>query len=245
VNMSKFGSVAALAAGVVAVVSSAASAQTASIVASRDNTLYQTTSGNTSNGAGDGIFSGRNRGGTIRRGLVYFDLSAIPAGSIITGATLQLSFQQGQGTAAANIHRSLANWGEGTSSGSGQGAPATTGDATWLFSFFNTTSWTTPGGDFVPVASATGGTPNGGFVQWSSAGLLSDVQGWYSGTLSNFGWFILGDESGNQTADRWGSREVAGGAEFAPTLIVNYVIPAPAAGVGLAMLGLTLSRRRR
>ncbi|MBL0869373.1 MAG: DNRLRE domain-containing protein [Phycisphaerales bacterium] len=244
-KMSMFGSTAALAAGVVAVVSSAASAQTASIVASRDNTIYQTTAGATSNGAGDGIFSGRNRGGTIRRGLVYFDLSVIPAGATITGATLQLSISQGQGTATASFHRALSNWGEGTSSGSGQGAAATPGDATWLFSFFNTTPWATPGGDFVPTPSATGGTANGIFVQWSSAGLLSDVQGWYSGALSNFGWFIIGDESGNQTADRWGSREIGGGPEFAPTLFVNYVIPTPSAGVGLAMLGLTLARRRR
>ena len=60
---------------------------------SRDNTLIKSESGTLSNGAGTSLFAGKNSSLTdsIRRGLLAFDLQAgIPAGSIITGATLTL-----------------------------------------------------------------------------------------------------------------------------------------------------------
>ena len=52
----------------------------------------------------------------------------------------------------------LADWGEGTSVAPGEegdGAPATTNDATWRHRFFDTIFWTTEGGDFSGTVSAS------------------------------------------------------------------------------------------
>jgi len=48
------------------------------------------------------------------------------------------------------LHKLLADWGEGTSQATGeegQGAPATPNDATWRHRFFDTIFWTNEGGD--------------------------------------------------------------------------------------------------
>src|SRR5438105_14155986 len=62
-----------------------------------DNTLYEDASGNLSNGAGTHFYVG-NTNQTVaadaRRGLLRFDLSAIPAGSTIHTATLTLRVSQ-------------------------------------------------------------------------------------------------------------------------------------------------------
>src|SRR3954452_18273956 len=58
--------------------------------ASKDNTLYSSSSGNRSNGAGSYFFTGVTSQGGIRRGVVAFDLTSLPAGSTINAATLTL-----------------------------------------------------------------------------------------------------------------------------------------------------------
>ena len=77
----------------------------------------------------------------------------------------------------------------------GAGAQAEAGDATWLHTFYNTSFWTTPGGDFSPTLSATTtvSTVNTTYT-WSGSGLLADVQAWVSNPASNFGWVIRGNE---------------------------------------------------
>ena len=55
----------------------------------QDSTIYQDNVGN-SNGGGEFFFAGQNGGASPRRGLIQFDLSAIPAGSVITGVTFDL-----------------------------------------------------------------------------------------------------------------------------------------------------------
>ena len=53
------------------------------IVASKDNTLYQSATGSLSNGAGQNFFVGRTRqsSNSLRRGLIAFDIAAnIPVG---------------------------------------------------------------------------------------------------------------------------------------------------------------------
>jgi hypothetical protein len=126
----------------------------------KDNTLFSTTT--TSNGAGDGVFSGRTGGGgggTTQRAVLAFDVAgSVPAGSTITSVELTLTLLQ-SGPAGAqphNLHRVLNDWGEGTSIGfGGTGAPATPGDATWLHTFFPDQFWFNPGGDFEAASSVT------------------------------------------------------------------------------------------
>jgi len=96
------------------------------------------------------------------------------------------------------LHKLLADWGEGTSQATGeegQGAPATPNDATWRHRFFDTIFWTNEGGDFSAVVSASQSVGPVGQYTWSSAQMVADVQSWLENPASNFGWLVLGDES--------------------------------------------------
>lgn len=127
-----------------------------------DNTLYEE-SGNLSNGAGQYLFSGRtgNRNnGANRRALLAFDMAAnVPAGSTITGAELTLRVSRSNtAIQTTKLHKMQVGWGEGTSdaaSPEGSGAGATAGDATWIHSYFNASTWQIPGGDYSPTVSAS------------------------------------------------------------------------------------------
>lgn len=239
-----------------------------------DNTLYERPTGDVSNGAGAGLFIGQtgvNAGNVLRRALMSFDLNGqIPAGSVINSVSLDISVNTvppGATGFDATLHRVSTSWGEGTSSAAGtggSGAPATTGDATWLHRFFDTDLWSTAGGDFDPTASGTApiGAGVGTYTFASSPGMVADVQAWVDNPASNFGWIVLGEEANPQNARRFGSRE--SGAGNAPVLTIDFTagtteppltpVAVPAySGWGLlvlmlGMLGLgliTLPRRQR
>jgi hypothetical protein len=210
---------------------------------SKDNTLFQSSDGSLSNGAGSYFFAGETNGGLIRRGVIAFDIADnIPAGATINSVALQLHMSMtAAGPATVQLARLLADWGEGTSnsdnSGSGQGAPATTNDATWVYRFFNTTStWTNPGGDFVTNASAFTSVGGFGFYTWgSNSQMVADVQGWLNNPGSNFGWIVLGDEAQNQTAKRFDSKENSTPANR-PMLTIDYTASTSSAST-LALSG--------
>jgi hypothetical protein len=75
--------------------------------ASADNTLYQTTDATNqlSNGVGQHFYVGDTNQATnaVRRGLIKFDLSAIPQGSIINSVTLQLHLSKSSSGGAQTI----------------------------------------------------------------------------------------------------------------------------------------------
>jgi hypothetical protein len=199
------------------------------INASKDNTLYEDAAGALSNGAGEFFFVGRtNQGsGSIRRGLIAFNIAGnIPPGATITSVTLRLNMSKtNSGATTVNLHRATADWGEGTSNAGaneGSGAPATTGDATWLHRFFNSTLWTTPGGTFVSTPSASQSVDNIGTYTWgSTAAMVSDAQQWLTTPSSNFGWLILGNESAAATSKRFNTRE-NNSPTSRPVLTVTY-----------------------
>ena len=59
--------------------------------ASKDNTLYQSATGSLSDGKGPHFYVGRTNQGagvSLRRGLIAFDVSAIPTNAIVTTARL-------------------------------------------------------------------------------------------------------------------------------------------------------------
>ena len=230
-----------------AIAAAAPCAQAAILGANHDNTLYQDATGSTSNGAGPGFFAGLNASSSIRRGLISFDLTGIPAGSTITAVSLSLH-QSGSQTAPVNVslNVALASWGEGTSNASvngGSGAPSTTNDAPGLHRFYNTTFWSAPGGDMSPTASATTSIAGVNFYSWSSPGLIADVQTWVNNPAANFGWFVLGDETAAGAAKRFDSRENTT-ASFQPALTVTYT-PTPSTATLLALAALRAARRRR
>jgi hypothetical protein len=215
----------------------------------RDNTLYESATGALSNGAGAQFYAGKTATGKIRRGLLAFDVaSAIPADSVIVSAKLTLFVSQASGPdVTVSLHRALSDWGEGASSaddgGGGGGAPAQPGDATWLHTFWDDQFWSQPGGDFDPLASAATVVGGVNFYTWDSTPqVVADVQSWLDDPASAFGWLVKGDESMNQTARRFESRE-QDLVDFRPKLEIEYqAVPAPGA---LALLGLAAASRRR
>src|SRR6266566_3200450 len=208
-----------------------ASAAIINIFPSKDNTLYEfdPAEGDVSNALGTHFFTGETNMGELRRGVLAFNIAGIiPPGSTITGVSLSMNMSRTLSDTAriVELHKLLADWGEGTSHAPGEegdGAPATTNDATWRHRFFDTIFWAMQGGDFSATVSASQVVGPVGQYTWSSAQMVEDVQSWLDNPSSNFGWLVLGDESTNTTAKRFDTRESAS----PPVLTILYTEPTP------------------
>jgi hypothetical protein len=200
------------------------------IIASKDNTLYQDVNGALSNGAGEYLFVGSTIQGSIRRAIIAFDIAGnIPQTAVITSVTLTLTMSRTiAGAQQISLYSVLADWGEGTSDAGGNegsGAPATTGDATWLHRFFSSSLWTNPGGDFTATPSATQTVSGIGVYTWGSTPqMVNDVQQWLNAPSSTAGWVLRGNESVGQTAKRFASKNNLV-ASVRPQLTVFYQQP--------------------
>jgi cysteine-rich repeat protein len=230
-------------------------ADTVQLLPTKDNTLYEPIAPSfqdMSDGAGPTMFVGRVKdadadpgSGTrpaLRRGVLAFDIAGnIPAGATINSAQLTLYTDKVAQTASFNmdLHRLLADWGEGTSntgnSKQGQGELPTACDATWHHRFFTgcatgTLFWSVPGGDYSLTISATKSVGNIGFYTWgSTSGMVADIQSWLNNPAQNYGWILLGYESGSpyvtQTTKRFATRESTGstgGVSWKPKLVIDY-----------------------
>jgi hypothetical protein len=196
---------------------------TINIEPDRDNSIYS----ESNNSGGDGpLFSGETCTGNSRRALIHFDVAGnLPVGATITAVTLTMVVEQVSGSPSTNnysISPLTANFGEGTSSADGTGSPAVAPDATWNDGVLGT-PWTTAGGDFSASVATTSLGPVTGTFNWSSAGMLANVQNWYSTPATNFGWILIGDESATCSARIFGSRE----AGTAPVLSITYSCATP------------------
>lgn len=208
------------------------SADTVTLPCDRDNTLYENATGDVSNALGQTMFTGRNALATNfrRRALVRFDVAgAIPPGSTITAATLSLNLSQSGSPASQviELHRVLADWGEGTSDGgaaAGAGVAATAGDATWLHRFWNGTLWTAAGGDFAALMTTATLVGAVGHYTWAGVGVVADVQGWLDAPAGNFGWLLLGNEAASQSVKRFDTREHVDPLAR-PALTIEYTPP--------------------
>jgi FlgD Ig-like domain len=223
---------------------SLAAADAVVIAPLKDTTVYAEDS-TLSNGSGEHFFAGDNGGGSPRRGLIAFDIAAyVPAGATVDSVELTLTMSHtspGAGARAVSLHRLLADWGEGLSDAEGNeggGAPATPGDATWTFRFYNTDAWSLAGGDFAPAASASRVVDDIGVYVWRSNEMRDDVQAWLDAPASNFGWMLVGEEPGPQTAKRFDSVQRITPASR-PALTVYYR-PAPTGVAGAPSIGARL-----
>lgn len=211
-----------------------ARADSVTIVADRDNTIFSESDA-LSNGAGEYLFTSRIRGEDVRRALLRFPVqTALPVGATPTSATLTLFCSRTiTGDTTVTLHRLNADWGEGTSdalSQEGGGAAAEPGDATWGFRFYDTDAWTTSGGDFETAPSATSTVGFAGAAySWTSAQMLADVQGWLADPATNFGWIVIGDETVSASAKRFGSRENTDPAQR-PLLTIEFEAAPPCVG---------------
>lgn len=151
-------------------------------------------------------------------------ISALPSGATITAVRLYMRLLESYGVnRTVTFNRSLRN--------------ADYGAATWdTWSAAN--NWTTGGGqgsgtDVSATASGTiaTGTSNGAWVYQEHAQLLADVQDFYSGALSNYGW--IGTNPGG-TAAFYGSNAADGSR---PYLEVTYTATDNGARARLATMG--------
>ena len=149
----------------------------------------------------------------MRRAVIAFDVAgSIPAGATITSVRLILSMSRTRaGAESIELHRVLADWGEGTSHApdvEGEETYSTPGDATWVYRFFDTDLWEALRGDFSPAVSASAVVDGIGSYTWTStAQIVADVQGWVDDPSSNYGWLLKGNETTKRTAKRFDSRE--------------------------------------
>jgi type II secretory pathway pseudopilin PulG len=127
-------------------------------------------------------------GSTIENSLLQFELSAIPPGSRIIAAQLDLYHFSTTGTPAdpgIDVHRVTRSWVEGTGAGSnsGDGASWDTWDGSG--------NWTSAGGDYEakPVASSK---VSAAIDDWESWEIGELVQGWVDGRYPNFGLILKG-----------------------------------------------------
>lgn len=232
------------------------SATIINLAPSKDNTLYESEVGDTSNGMGSHLFAGNTGFEELRRALMAFDVAgSIPAGSTINSVSLTLNMSRCGPTCSTpvpmDLHRVDADWGEGLSDAGGQeGIPdvAQLGDATWLNNFYGSSDWTNAGGDFSGAVSGSQVVTNLGLYTWASTSqMVADVQSWLDTPGSNFGWILMGGEDGPFTAKRFDSlqNETPGNR---PVLSIDYTpVPEPSTVLFVAAgaLGVFRLRRRR
>jgi hypothetical protein len=203
--------------------------ESVTIEPAKDNSIYS--EGNLSNGIGVHLLAGKTAatgGFSFRRALIQFDIaSAVPAGATINSVSLQMNVsKKPRGDSQSwpfTLNRVTSDWGEGTSNApanEGEGTSATTGDATWTHTFFPSSNWSTPGGDFEPNPSASTDLSGLGFYIWTSVLMAADVQTWLDNPSTNFGWIVQGPNV-DKTARRFDSRENLVTANR-PKLTINY-----------------------
>ena len=161
---------------------------------------------------------GTDGAGGVRRGLLRFDLSAIPANATVTSAVLRLTVVRipvgGPVNSNFELHRMLADWSGGTQAGN-SGAPAAEGEVTWNSRLHGTGGWTDPGAasDAEPTASASQfvNSISGVTYEWAGAGVIRDVRDWMNEPGSNFGWLLRSDnEESLRTARAFAALEHGG-----------------------------------
>lgn len=212
---------------------SAARGATLTFHPSIDNSIYS--EADRSNGLGS-LYVGKLPNGNVRRALLQFDLlgGGIPAGSIISAVTLVLTQTKHsnaliEATQTFELSVLLDAWGEGTSFGTGPGGDPTPGDATWHHRFYNTSTWTVPGGDFSSTASGTVvlGMDDISYTFNSQTGLVADVQRWIDTPSSNFGWILRASGDGQPGAAVSGRVFGSGETIGAEPILTVIFSPAP------------------
>lgn len=173
--------------------------------------------------------------------LMCFDISAIPAGSTITAATLRLFLSSTDGAAnrTINLHRMITQWGVTDTDEGVSATPAVDGQATFSSSFSTfpvppATPWI--GGNFNFAADAFP-LPETNFTVLSTdgAGTMYDipitalVTGWYDGTNANRGLCLDLPLVGPGQFAIFHSQSAVNAA-LRPSLTVVYTVPTPPAG---------------
>jgi uncharacterized repeat protein (TIGR01451 family) len=206
---------------------------TVSLTPVKDNTLFQSSGGYVSDGAGGTMAVGLDHyDGLAMRSLMEFNVAgSVPAGATITGVTLSVwvNLTFSNSTPSVELHKLLSDWGEGASVPPSFMPPfgtAKTGDATWDHSFYPNQYWKTPGGDFSSTVSGvkTIGLDNQSYTWSSTSQMVADVQSWINNPSTNYGWLLKGDET-QESGKLLDTRESTTAAHR-PTLTITYTAAA-------------------
>ncbi len=143
----------------------------------------------------------------LQRALLQFDVSSIPVGATIYGATLNLEATTVGGLLTVDVYQVLEGWAEGAAVGTADEANWTLRDAGL--------SWSTAGGAFDPSAVSSLTTDTAGQHSWDITTL---VQAWVDGTDANYGLMVASPDGGGDRSITYDSRE----GMIAPELIIHY-----------------------
>jgi glucose/arabinose dehydrogenase len=197
-------------------------------------------------GANAWFDAGTDGTGSVRRGLIRFELSAVPPGSVITSAVVQLTVIKVPGFGAVSstfdLFRLTSGWSEGAQSGS-SGASALAGESSWNARMESLLGWSAAGADSDRAAAASAstavGASSGTAYSWTSPGIVADVQFWVDHPSLNAGWLLKSEsESTFRSVRGFAARENGSGAG---TLQVGYT-PPPSPQAAL-ITSLTLSNK--
>jgi hypothetical protein len=162
--------------------------------------------------------------------LIRVDVSGLEEGLSIASAILRLYINSGDGARVASVgmHRMLVEWYEGNKNG----APA---DGTVDSSVWNKLNYKTgddwPGGagmgsgtDFAALPTDSAGCGAAGeYVEWD---VTADVQAFYEGSATNYGWAVINATDDILAGKGFGSRHNSTPA-YRPELIVEMGGPPP------------------
>jgi hypothetical protein len=182
------------------------------------------------------MFVDANGWGVQRHWLVKFDLSAIPAGSIINSATYGIYVRRNSGLTIQTVNgyqisrlQAGKGWVEGSA---GWSDPALAGEVTWNSQAHGSILWATAGvtgaADIDLATSISWNLPGGNADPgWITFDLTSMVQDWFDGTWENNGLVHWGGTYENPVGDNqrynW-TYASEGQADRVPYLIVDYSV---------------------
>ncbi len=152
----------------------------------------------TNYGSDTSLYS-QQRTSQARRALIQFGLSAIPSGSVINSATLEMYATSATGSNTIELHRITSSWSEGSVTWESQ--PSFDSSATSTLSGINSTGWKV----------------------WDVKSL---IEGYLSGTFTNCGFLLKSQtETGAQLiSTTFASRENSNTSQR-PVLRINYTPP--------------------
>jgi hypothetical protein len=245
------GIIAALALTLLVSASTAPAATTVTSTSIADAMLLPNITTNTNRGLQPAMYVGdAGTGGGDTRSVLQFSLANIPAGQVILSATLKLKIEGFGNNTPAQIttdgYRLLSSWVEGDGvSGLDSGTSGVTWDRrdkagtlpNWIVGGASGS-----GTDRAATSSFTlTGADQSGLVV--SKDVTSDVQAWYSGAASNFGWLLQAQSFASGQYTQYATKEEPTVGDR-PVLTVTFE-PIPEASSALLLGGLFLLRRRR
>lgn len=173
---------------------------------------------------------GPSAGSARNRALFKFNSSTIPAQSLITAVTFNLTVTRIPNQPVDSnfeLHRLFQNWDES--------------QATWLKPTTAGSAWNAPGGaagsDFSSIVSSAQLLSGARAYSFGSTPeLVADVQSWVNNPGANFGWMLVSDlEDADFTARRLGSRT---DLSTTPSIVVEFTtVPEPSTFAFLALSG--------